>query len=128
MTKKNQNIEHWQGDTHVIRIKVDDGAETPGPIDLAGASARWWMGKTEKATGADIYVKKSTALDDGIVLDGPDGDGFWTVVIGLDPADTVDTPVGKFYHECVVVDAGGDVSHVTIGKFTCNQSLIPEDE
>jgi hypothetical protein len=60
----NQAITHYQGDSLTITIgPVVD--ESGAAVDLNGATARWWMGKSAKATGTDVYIKKSSAIDAG---------------------------------------------------------------
>ena len=122
----NQNIEHYAGDTATITIgPVVDGSGTD--VDLSGATARWWMGKSVSATGTDIYLKKS--VGSGLAIDRVTTDQ-WSIVITLLPADTDFTAsaikAGTYYHECEVVDAGGNISTVTIGKFVLKPTLIPD--
>lgn len=118
----NQDVTHWVGDSATIRIPVldKDGAS----VDLTGASARWWMAKSVNATdAADIYVKKSSGS--GLVIENSTAGS--AIVITLDPADTEGKAAGTFYHECEVVDASGNVSTVTTGKFVLKPTLIPDD-
>jgi hypothetical protein len=117
----NQDVTHWVGDTATIRIPVLDAAGAS--VDLTGASARWWMGKNVAATGDDVYVKKSSGAGLAIEI-STEGS---TVVITLDPGDTDGKKSGTFYHECEVVDADGNVSTVTIGKFILKPTLIPDE-
>jgi hypothetical protein len=122
MPAVDQTVTHWAGDTATIRIPVVDGDGQP--VDLAGAVARWWMGKNVNATAAeDIYVKKSSGS--GLVIEISTAGSV--VVITLDPGDTEGKSAGTFYHECEVVDASGNVSTVTIGKFILKPTLIPDD-
>lgn len=116
-----QDITHYVGDSLTIQLGPVLDADG-GLSDLSGATARWWMAKSVTATGADIYVKK--AGGDGLVLDGNTA-GEWTITITLDPSDTEGKSAGKFYHECEVVDSSGNVSTVTVGKFTLMPTLIP---
>jgi hypothetical protein len=116
-----QDITHYLGDSLAIQLGPVLDADG-GFADLAGATARWWMAKSVTATGTDIYVQKSGG--NGLVLDGNTA-GEWIVMITLDPSDTEDLKAGKFYHECEVVDSSGNVSTVTVGKFTLLPTLIP---
>jgi hypothetical protein len=117
-----QDIVHYKGDSATITISVQDGAGNF--VNLSGATARWWMGKSVSATGADVYIKK--AIGSGLEIDQPTT-SEWDLVITLDPGDTENlTKVGTFYHEAEVVDADGNVSTVTIGKFTLKPTLIPD--
>lgn len=116
-----QDIVHYKGDSATITIPVLDGSGDA--VDLTSATARWWMGKSVSATGTDVYVKKS--IGSGIVIDAETD--RWLLVITLSPADTENlTKTGTFYHEAEVVDAAGNVSTVTIGKFTLKPTMIPD--
>jgi hypothetical protein len=116
-----QNITQWQGDSRIISFPVTDALGNN--VDLSGASARWWVGKTAFATGTDIYVEKSTASGGGMTLEN--NAGLWSVVITLVPTDTENVAAGRWYHECEVIDAAGNVARVLLGKFIMNPSLIP---
>lgn len=121
MTTAAQDITHYAGDDATITIVVLDGNGTK--VDLSGATARWWMGKSKAATGADVYIKKSTG-GSGITIDQTtDSDN---VVITLAGSDTSSlTKFGALYHECEVVASDGTVSTVCVGKFTLIQTMIP---
>lgn len=119
MAKEKQDITFWKGDSGIIIITAVD--ESDVPLDLDGATARWWVGKAVGSTGDDVVVKKSTG--DGIVLDvATDGT---TLTVTLDPEDTEGLTPGGFYHECEVVDVDGNVSTITTGKFLLKPTLIP---
>jgi hypothetical protein len=116
-----QTITHWQGDTRTISIGpvVDENGTL---IDLTSAEARWWMGRSAKATGSDIFIMKKSG-GQGITFNNTGGS--WFVLVSLVPADTENVPPGNWYHECEVIDQFNNVARVTIGKFKLNQSLIP---
>lgn len=121
MPAVDQTITHWAGDTATIRIPVVDGEGQP--VDLTGASARWWVAKSVNATAAaDIYVKKASGAGLSIEISTAGS----AVVITLAPGDTEGKAAGTFYHECEVVDANGNISTVTIGKFILKPTLIPD--
>jgi hypothetical protein len=118
----NQDVTHWAGDSATIRIPVLD--KTGASVDLSGAAARWWMAKNVSATATeDIYVKKSSGS--GLTIENSTAGS--TIVVTLDPVDTEGKTAGTFYHECEVVDASGNISTVTIGKFILKPTLIPDD-
>lgn len=122
MPAVDQTITHWAGDTATIRIPVVDGEGQP--VDLTGATARWWVGKNVSATAdADIYVKKASGAGLSIEISTAGS----VVVITLEPGDTEGKAAGTFYHECEVVDASGNISTVTIGKFILKPTLIPDN-
>jgi hypothetical protein len=121
-----QDVTHYAGDTLTITIgPVVD--ENGAPVDLNGASARWWMGKSVSATGADVYLKK--AIGAGLVINRIETDS-WELVVSILPADTDQVAsgikAGTYYHEAEVVDADGNVSTVTIGKYVLKPTLIPD--
>lgn len=117
-----QDITHYKGDSATITIPVKDAAGNF--VNLSGATARWWMGKNVNATGADVYIKKG--IGTGLMITQPTT-GEWDLVVTLAPADTETlTKTGAFYHEAEVVDSGGNISTVTIGKFTLVPTLIPD--
>ena len=124
MPATNQKITHWVGDTAIITIPVKDKAGEW--VDLTGAFGRWWMGKTVKATGDNIYIEKSTESFGGMELVNPSGGDEWDIVITLDPIDTEGLKAGTFYHEAEIVDADGNISTVMTGPFVLNPTLIPD--
>lgn len=58
MPATNQKVTMWVGDDLVITIPVKDNLGAW--VDLTGATAKWWMGKTVRATGANVYIEKSS--------------------------------------------------------------------
>lgn len=120
-----QDITVWQGDTHVLAFRVDDGSDTdPQPVDLTGATAKWWAAKNATSTGDDIFIEKSTDTAT-VSLSYDAGTQYWSVIVPINPADTQHIPKGNWYHECEVVLASGAVGRVALGKFKVNPSLIP---
>jgi hypothetical protein len=117
-----QDVTLWQGDTHVLTFKVDDGNNNP--IDLTGATGRWWAAKKATSTGLDIFIEKGTAAHTmSFSFNG--GDGFWYAIVPINPPDTQNIPPGKWYHESEIITQGGVVARGSIGKFNVNPSLIP---
>lgn len=118
MPAVNQDFDHWRGDTKHINIPVRDvdGAA----VDLAGGSARWWLGKSPGAVGSGVLVKKSTG--EGLTL--AQINGVWTAQIVLDPADTQGIKPGAYYHELEVIDADGAVTTATTGMVTIKPTLV----
>lgn len=119
MPATGQDITHWCGDSRTITIPVKDAAG--GNVDLAGASARWWMGKSKTASGASVYVKKTTA-DSSIEI--TNASGLYSLVVYLDPDDTKTLSPGSCYHEAEVTDASGNVSTVCIGAFVLVRDMV----
>jgi len=124
MPATDQSVEIWAGDSFTIRIPILDA--NGAKVDLASAqSAKWWMGKSAKAIGTDVYLKK--ALTSGVVLDNETD--AWVMVITLNPADT-ETGVGSnpkpgtYYHEAEIIDADGNISTVTTGQFTIHPTIV----
>jgi hypothetical protein len=120
MPATDQTVTSWMGDTHIIAIPVKDGDNNN--VDLTGASADWWMGKNANAKGADVYIKKSSAVPTEIQL--TNNLGLWTVTIKILPADTETLKPGKWYHECRVTDSAGNMARVSLGSFVLNPSII----
>ncbi len=119
-----QTITHWAGDSATITIPVRDG--TGAPVDLTGATARWWMGKNVKATGADIYVQKSTDVDGGIIIQQNSPTELGALIITIDAGDTEGQKPRTNYHEAEVV-IGVSVSTVTTGDFIIKGTMIPDE-
>ena len=122
MPATNQNVTHWKGDDGQIRITVRDA--DGNAVDLTDATARWWVGKAVTSIGDDIVIQKGTE-DGGIVI--TEDDGLYTLTIELQPEDTEELTAGRYYHECEVVDAAGDISTVSVGKFVLKPTLIPDE-
>lgn len=119
MASIRQNVQMWAGDSFIIRIALVD--EDGASLELGGgATARWWAGKSVAAIGSDIYVQKSTSS--GIAIETSSGQS--TLVVSINPADTVSVPAGNHYHEAEVID-GATVSTVATGRFAVIAALIP---
>ena len=119
MPALNQDIIHYAGNDAIIRIVILDA--DGNKVDLAGATIRWWMGKSVGATGSNIFLEKITT-DASITVDfETDID---TAVIPLHRVDTKSLKPGSWYHECEVVDASGNVTTATTGKFLLKPVLI----
>jgi len=129
-----QQVEMWAGDTLTIRIPIKD--TDGGYVDLGGATAKWWMGKNAKATGTDVYLKKSSAstmlCDDGVTRNQVEIDretDFWVLLVHLKGDDT-ETGFGTnpkpatYYHEAEVIDADGNIATVTTGQFIIEPTLV----
>lgn len=118
MPATGQTVEMTRGDSHTITIPVRDG--DGNAIDLTGATARWWMGKSVTATGTNILIQKATG-GSGITITSDSG--LFTLNITISPADTEELRAGDWYHEAEVILAGA-VSTVTTGTFTLNADLV----
>jgi hypothetical protein len=114
MPAENQNVALLAGDSLdiVLPVKTLAGADVP----LAGATVRWWLGRSRWSVGADIFVKKS--IGQGIAIDGA------TATVSLAPADTDTLPAGTYYHEAEVIFADGSVSTVTTGSFILDSTIV----
>lgn len=120
MPATGQTIDHWCGDSRTITIPVLDAAGAA--VNLAGATARWWMGKSASATGTNVYVQKATGS--GITITSAGSPATYTLNITLAPADTAGLKPGSYYHEAEVVDVSGNVATVTTGTFTLERDLV----
>ncbi len=108
----------YEGDTKTLEVTVRDAVGDV--VNITGATIRWWMAKNVRATGADIYIEKSTGA--GItIVDGVAG----RFNVALDPADTEDmgTTNKTYYHEAET-DIGGVISTVLVGQATILPALI----
>ena len=123
MTALNQNLSMVRGDTRTIRIRVTDKAGAP--INLSGATARWWMGTSADRT-KPVHVRKATG-GQGLTIEteAEGGVTYYALVIVLAPADTAEVPPGTWFHEAEVTDASNNVGTVTQGSFTLRADLIP---
>ena len=115
-----QTYEIWQGNYDVMRIAVTDG--DGGNVNLSSATARWWMGRSAKATGDDIYLQKATG---GSGIQITNDAGLYYLEITLEPDDTNElTRTGRFYHEAEVILSGGEVVTVMTGDFVLHPTII----
>lgn len=118
MPSENQTIEIWRGDSHTITIPVRDG--DGNAVNLTGATARWWVGKSVNSTGTNVLIQKATG-GSGITITSDAG--LYTLNITVNPSDTEDLRPGDWYHEAEVT-LSGVVSTVTVGTFTLNADLV----
>jgi hypothetical protein len=114
MPAENQNVVLPAGDSLeiVLPVKTEAGVDVP----LAGATVRWWMGRSKSSIGSDVFLKKS--IGSGIVIAGA------TATVSIAPADTDAIPAGVYYHEAEVVFADATVSTVTTGSFTIGATIV----
>jgi len=125
MPAEGQTIEHWAGDTRTVTIPIRDKQGVP--INLTGATARWWMGKNVKAKGTNVLIKKDTAdASMTIVVDTGQTPNLYSLRFVLQPADTEALKAGTFYHEAEVVDASGNIGTTTTGDFILHPTMIPD--
>lgn len=107
-----QPVTMRRGTSREIIIPVTD--ENGTPLDLTNASARWWVGQSVDATGAEIIIEKSTA--DGIAITKVGT--TWQLNIAVFPLDTeTQEPRLSYYHEAEVTDQAGSVYVVASGTF-----------
>jgi len=118
---KTKDVELKAGRTLDIRVFVRN---VDGSIpNLAGLTARWWMGRNAQATGADIFVKKDVNSGVTVVITDPSKP---YVLISLAEADTMNVEPGDWYHECVLFGPGASSAVVISGRFILKPSLVRE--
>jgi hypothetical protein len=125
MPATNQKITHWIGDTRIVTIPIKDAAGNW--VDLTGARARWWMGKSASAHAAQVWIEKNTGINGGMSIANPGSGAEWDLVITIKPVDTETLKAGTWYHEAEIVDSSLNVSTVTTGPFVLVQTMIPDD-
>lgn len=116
--KSNQNVELKRGDSLDIEIPVLDH-NTGAPIDLTGATLKWWAGKPAVYNYNRLIREK-----EHLVTKTPT---FFTETVGnktihvlrisLVPADTADKIPGDYIHEAEVTLPNGKVHTTTEGLF-----------
>lgn len=112
MTKKNQDLEMWAGDTKKLQYTVLD--ENDDPVNLTNATINWWL--AESATSTAILTK--TTADDISITDAANG----VFQVTINPADTQNLE-GRYYHEAEVTDDAGNVATVAVGVIKINPSI-----
>jgi hypothetical protein len=111
------NFTMFEGDTHTLEVTVRDDAGDV--VDITGVVIRWWLAKSNKATGDAIYVEKETG--DGItIVDGPAG----RFDVLIEPEDTEGRGGKTYYHEAEIDDSGV-ISTVLVGVGVITLTLIP---
>lgn len=117
MTKLNQNLTVWTGDSRVIALTINDA--DGDEVNLTGATVRYAI--AEAATSGTKLVEKTTSS--GIsITDAANG----KCEITLAPADTTALQPGvprDLYHECEVEDSTGKKMTAFTGKFRLNPSI-----
>lgn len=119
MASTGQNVEMIAGDSRTLDIVVYESDLTT-PADLTGVTARWWLARSVRSTGSNIFLQK-TSPSGGIAITASEG----RVVVTLSPADTKDLEQGVYYHECELKDATNDVATVLSGAFVIRPGVIP---
>lgn len=108
MTRKNQNVEMFQGEGISIEVDCD------GP-DITGYGAEF---RLYDFRGGPTLVTKADA-DSGVQITGPS-----TIEIELDPNDTNQLQLHfeeNFYYTVAVIDDEGDPHTVTAGNITITE-------
>lgn len=108
MTKENQNIFLYAGDTKDVFIEVIDSDGVP--LDLESAYIQWVV--YEDVTGDSLIQKTS---ENSIRVEGST---FSFRILSDDTANLDD----DFYHEAKIVDVSGFESTVMRGRFVVNPS------
>jgi hypothetical protein len=106
MAKTDQNITLYRGDTHTVRITVED-------TDISGAVISWAV-----IQGYDTVLTKTTS-DDITITDGSSG----IFEIELSVADTLLLSRGKHKHQAEIVLDGVTVV-VTEGYITVSSKFV----
>jgi hypothetical protein len=117
----NQKIELWKGDDAVITIPVKD--KQGAFVDLTGATARWWMGKSPHAKGASVWIQKNTDDFGGLEITNPSGGDEWDLVITINKADTNGLKDGTWYHEAEITDSFNKDSTAMTGPFVLHPTI-----
>lgn len=111
------DFEMFEGDTFTLRATVRD--EAGSIVDITGVDISWWLAKTNKSTGADVYAQKT--VGSGVeIVDGPAG----RFDVTIESPDTEGRGGKTLYHEAEI-DDGGVVSTVLVGKAKIKPALIP---
>lgn len=112
MTKINQDITMWQGDTKVITCTTYNA--TGGITNLTGGTIEYKLYETDYT----VQVTKTTSS--GIVITDA-ANGVFQVT--LSPSDTL-TLLGTYLHEAELTDANSAVSTLFIGDVTIKKSVV----
>src|SRR5262245_56789296 len=91
-TESDQRVEVFHGDSLQIVVPVNDA--DGNPMDLTGATAKWWVTWGALAVNGDAYLRKGTpdTADGGLFVYGSN------LEITLTTADTAALQVGAYYH------------------------------
>jgi hypothetical protein len=118
-----QNVQHMLGTDRVITFGPVIDAATGNFVDLTNAHASWRMAR--KATGGDIFIRKTDL--NGITFTSVMlyGDVQWSVNVTLVPADTASLlpslSPARYYHELWITDQFNKVTPFASGFF----DLVP---
>ena len=116
MAVLNQNFTMLSGNTKNIVCAVTD-KESGLLKDLTGCNIRWIL---QNQPTLDNIVSKSLV---GGVESGIEIIAEGTFIIRLDPSDTEDLG-GKYYHECEIEDADGNIFTVFAGRVNIIKTYI----
>jgi hypothetical protein len=119
MTISNADIGFTCGDSLVIAFTLTgtmpDGSALE-TADLEGATAKWWLGRTEKASGTNLLLEKDATID---------ATNLKATVV-LNPADTQDVPPNlNYHHQLKVFLADGVESTTTKGRVSLLPTMDP---
>jgi hypothetical protein len=104
-----------RGDTKRLEVTVRD--EAGAIVNITSASIRWWMAKTVNATAFTLQK----AVGSGVTVVDAAAGRFDVLLVATDTRTL--TP-GAYYHECEVVDSGGQVSTVFRGALVLEKDLV----
>jgi hypothetical protein len=110
-----ETIEHWIGDTHVITFPVTGRK-------LHDVTVDWWVGRSETASGDNIWIKKTSTQPGEITISGEQAN--WMIEITVLPEDTVWLKPGHWYHETRLASTAGDYERLVLGPYILHPSLI----
>ena len=113
MTYINQHFVMWSGDDKVITVTVYDNDDDV--VDITDATITWRL--SQNVDSAALITK---TVGDGITISDPTN-GIFTIT--LEPSDTAPLS-GRYYHECEITDATGDISTGAVGHATIQEDAI----
>lgn len=110
MTAINQDFSMYQGDTKnlVVSVTKDDGSE----LDLTGCTVKWAILKSTTNSEKLVLIETPRIRTDNN-----------TITIPISSTDTLNL-LGKYYHECKLIDTQGNASTIFVGYITLNKSNI----
>lgn len=112
MTKENQSLVIWAGQTMQITVNVDAAGSTTAQT-LTGASLGVWLSSNAAGTASDAALSyfSTDTLVSLVSVDGTN-DGIRFTIESTDSADLA----GDYFYEVWAKDTSSDVAPVTTGK------------
>ena len=112
MTKENQSLAIWSGQTIQITVNVDQAGSTTAQ-SMTGATLGVWISADEAGTASDAALTyfSTDALVSLVNVDGTN-DGIRFTIESSDSADLS----GAYFYEVWAKDTSSNVAPVTTGK------------